>query len=242
MLSVIENLLVLQDRDRKIQRLESELNNIAPERAALQEKAKAAQIGHETAKTKAKQIESDRKNLELEVEAKKKLIEKYSLQQFQTKKNEEYRALAHEIDGCKKAIFEIEDQQLELMEKAEQAAKEVAAAAKTSAELVKHVESQIKTLGDREISLTRQLEELRSDHEKLVEAVDESARTRYDRLRRSKGGTAVVGIEHGVCGGCHMKLPMAVILGVQGDQEITSCPNCGRILYYSRAMDLTVTD
>lgn len=242
MLSVIENLLILQDRDRKIQRVEAELNNIGPERAALQEKAKAAQSGHETAKTKAKQIESDRKNLELEVDAKKKLIEKYSLQQFQTKKNEEYRALAHEIETCKGDIFKIEDRQLELMEKAEGAAAEVAAAGKVSAELVKNVEAQIKALGDREISLKRQLEELKADHEKLVEAVEEGARSKYDRLRRSKGGTAVVGIEHGVCGGCHMKLPMAIVLGVQGDQELVSCPNCGRILYYSRQMDLTPTD
>jgi uncharacterized protein len=251
MLSVIENLLILQDRDRKIQRVETELNNIGPERAVLQEKARAAQTGHEAAKTRAKQIESDRKNLELEVEAKKKLIEKYSLQQFQTKKNEEYRALAHEIEGCKKAheiegckkaIFEIEDQQLALMEKAEEATREVAAAAKVSSDLVKHVETQIKALGDREISLKKQLDELKSDHARLVEAVDEGARAKYDRLRRSKGGTAVVGIEHGVCGGCHMKLPMAEILGVQGEQELKSCPNCGRILYYSREMDLTSTD
>lgn len=242
MLSVIENLLILQDRDRKIQRLETELRNIEPERVSLQEKAKAAQTGHEAAKTKAKQIESDRKNLELEIEAKKKLIEKYSLQQFQTKKNEEYRALAHEIEGCKEAIFKIEDQEIELMEKAEVAAKEVAAAAKVSADLVKNVESQIKALNDRELSLKRQLEELRADHEKLVEAVEEGARGKYDRLRRTKGGTAVVGIEHGVCGGCHMKLPTAIILGVQGDQDLVSCPNCGRILYYSRQMDLTSAD
>ena len=242
MLSVIENLLILQDRDKKIQRVEAELNNIGPERAFLQEKAKAAQTGHEASKTKAKQIEADRKNLELEVEAKKKLIEKYSLQQFQTKKNEEYRALAHEIDGCKEAIVKIEDQQLELMEKAEVAAQEVAAAAKVSAELVKNVDAQIKALNDREVSLKRQLEELRADHSKLAEAVEEGARARYERLRRSKGGTAIVGIEHGVCGGCHMKLPTAIILGVQGDQELVSCPNCGRILYYSRHMDLTAAD
>jgi predicted nucleic acid-binding Zn-ribbon protein len=242
MLSVIENLLILQDRDRKIQRLEAELNNIGPERAFLQEKARAAQSGHESSKNKARQIESDRKNLELEVDAKKKLIEKYSLQQFQTKKNEEYRALAHEIETCKEAIFKIEDQQLELMEKGEQAAKEVAGAAKLAAELVKQVETQIKALDDREISLKRQLDELRADHEKLVEAVEEGARAKYDRLRRSKGGTAIVGIEHGVCGGCHMKLPTAIILGVQGDQELVSCPNCGRILYYSRQMDLTAAD
>jgi len=242
MLSVIENLLILQDRDRKIQRLEAELNNIGPERAFMQEKAKAAQSGHESSKNKARQIESDRKNLELEVEAKKKLIEKYSLQQFQTKKNEEYRALAHEIETCKEAIFKIEDQQLELMEKGEEAAKELAAAAKLSSELVKQVETQIKALNDREESLKRQLDELRADHEKLAEAVEEGARSKYERLRRSKGGSAVAGIEHGVCGGCHMKLPMAVILGVQGEQELVSCPNCGRILYYARHMDLTPAD
>lgn len=242
MLSVIENLLILQDRDRKIQRLEAELNNIGPERTFLQEKAKAAQTGHEAAKLKAKQIESDRKNLELEVESKKKLIEKYSLQQFQTKKNEEYRALAHEIETCKGDIVRIEDQQLELMEKAEGVAQEVAAAAKISAELVKNVDAQIKALNDREVSLKKQLDELRSDHDKLAEAVEEGARGKYDRLRRSKGGTAIVGIEHGVCGGCHMKLPTAIILGVQGDQDLVSCPNCGRILYYARHMDLTVAD
>jgi predicted nucleic acid-binding Zn-ribbon protein len=242
MLSVIENLLILQDRDKKIQRVEAELNNIGPERIFLQQKATAAQTGHEAAKTRAKQLESDRKNLELEVEAKKKLIEKYSLQQFQTKKNEEYRALAHEIDGCKEAIIKIEDQQIELMEKAEVAAKEVAAAAKLSADLVKNAEAQIKALNDREVSLKKQLEELRADHEKLAEAVEEGARSKYERLRRSKGGTAIVGIEHGVCGGCHMKLPTAIILGVQGDQELVSCQNCGRILYYSRHMDLTVAD
>ncbi|HUS35354.1 MAG TPA: C4-type zinc ribbon domain-containing protein [Verrucomicrobiae bacterium] len=242
MLSVIENLLILQDRDRKIQRLEAELNNIGPERTFLQEKAKAAQSGHEASKLKSKQIESDRKNLELEVEAKKKLIEKYSLQQFQTKKNEEYRALAHEIETCKQDIIKIEDQQLELMEKAEGAGQEVAAAAKVSAELVKNVDAQIKALNDREVSLKKQLDELRSDHAKLAEAVEEGARGRYDRLRRTKGGTALVGIEHGVCGGCHMKLPTAIILGVQGDQDLVSCQNCGRILYYARHMDLTAAD
>lgn len=242
MLSVIENLLILQDRDRKIQRVETELNNIGPERANLQEKAKAALTGHEAAKTRAKQIESERKNLDLDIDAKKKLIEKYSLQQLQTKKNEEYKALTHEIDGCKKAIFEIEDQQLVLMEKAEAVAAEVAAAAKVSGDLSKNVESQVKALADREVSLKRQLDELKADHGQLRAAVEEGALARYERLRRTKGGTALVGIEHGVCGGCHMKLPTAVILGVQGDQEITSCQNCGRILYHSRHMDMTQAD
>src|SRR6058998_4419078 len=116
MLEVIEKLLILQDRDRKIHRVRIELANIGPEREALQGRLATAQAAQDTAKLKVKQIESDRKRLELEVEAKKQQIEKYSLQQFQTKKNDEYRALAHEIENCKKAIVELDDQQIVLME------------------------------------------------------------------------------------------------------------------------------
>src|SRR5687767_1401533 len=116
MLPVIENLLILQDRDRKIMRIEAELANIGPEKTSLENTAKNGQAQLDSAKLRVKQIESDRKKLELDVDAKKQQIEKYSLQQFQTKKNEEYRALAHEIDTCKAVIVKLEDEQLALME------------------------------------------------------------------------------------------------------------------------------
>src|SRR6185369_3632586 len=107
MLDTIEKLLILQDRDRRIRRLNGELAHIEPERQGLKSRAAGAQTALDTAKTRVKQIESDRKNLELEVEAKKQLISKYANQQLQTRKNEEYRALANEIDTCKAAIFQI---------------------------------------------------------------------------------------------------------------------------------------
>jgi len=97
MLDMIEKLLILQDRDRKIRQLKSELAHIDPERQMLKAKASGAQSALENAKTRVKETESGRKDLELEVEAKKGLIVKYANQQFQTRKNEEYRALAHEI-------------------------------------------------------------------------------------------------------------------------------------------------
>src|SRR5579862_6447147 len=125
MLETIERLLVLQDRDRRIRRLNGELAHIEPERQMFQNRASGAQAGLDVAKGRVKQIESDRKNLELEVEAKKQLIAKYANQQLQTRKNEEYRALTHEIDMCKEEIFKIENQEIELMENAEQAQREV---------------------------------------------------------------------------------------------------------------------
>ncbi len=101
MLEAIEKLLVLQDRDRKIHRVQEELAQIAPERETLRNRANSTQTQLDAAKNRVKQIESERKRLELEVESKKTQIEKYANQQLQTRKNEEYKALAHEIETCK---------------------------------------------------------------------------------------------------------------------------------------------
>src|SRR5215475_3132950 len=115
MLETIEKLLILQDRDRKIRRIRGELAHIEPERQSFKPKSSTAEAGLDRPTTRVKEIESHRKALELEVEAKKQLIIKYANQQFQTSKNEEYRALAHEIDTCKQEIVKIEDREIELM-------------------------------------------------------------------------------------------------------------------------------
>lgn len=241
MLDVIEKLLILQDRDRKISDVNAELASIAPQRERLQGKVKDSQDKLESSKLQLKQIESERKRLELEVESKKQQIEKYALQQFQTKKNEEYRALATEIDNCKAAIVGFEDQQLELMEKAEAVQKEVAAATEIANQARKEVDSHTKDLADREQALSRQRADLEAGYEELEAAVgDDSVLARYKRLRKQRGERTVVGIEHSVCGGCHMKLPVQIVISCQGAQELICCPNCGRILYYTPHMDLAV--
>lgn len=242
MLPVIEKLLILQDRDRQLLRVQDELSRIGPERVALQSKLTAEQGALEAAKHRVKQLESDRKKLELEVEAKKQQIERYSLQQFQTKKNEEYRALAHEIDMCKEGIVKLDDQQLELMEQIEAAQKQVAAAMQAANEARKVIESRIADIGARESNLQKELAQLQSNRNELAEAVDEITRSKYGRLLKQKGQNVVVGIQHGVCGGCHMQLSRSVIVTCQADQEIITCPNCGRILFYTRDMDLAVAE
>jgi|SRR6266850_546185 len=242
MLETIEKLLILQDRDRKILKVRDELARIPSERNELQAKLASAQAHLEAAKLKVKQIESDRKKLELDVDAKKQQIEKYSLQQFQTKKNEEYRALSHEIDACKEVITKLEDQQLDLMERGEAAQKQVVSASQVAAEAKKNIESRLGDLSSREQNLQKELATLEANRGDLAEAVDSSIRSKYERLAKQKGQNVVVGIQHGVCGGCHMQLSRATVVGCQAEQEVVTCTNCGRILYYTRDMDLAVAE
>ncbi len=242
MLDTIEKLLILQDRDQKIRREQGELARIEPERQMFKVKATNAQAALDGAKLRVKQLESARKELELEVESKKQLIERYANQQFQTRKNEEYRALAHEIELCKEAIFGIENREIELMEQGEEAQKTVLRATQTNNETRKIMEEQLAQLAEREENLKKELARLQADREALASAVEESARSRYERLMRSKGEHVVVGIQHGVCGGCHMRVPPQLLVTCQAKKELVACSNCGRILYYTPDMDLAVAE
>jgi uncharacterized protein len=242
MMEVIEKLLILQDRDRRLRRLQAEVARLEPERHELKEKAAAAQTLLETTKTRLKQLESSRKDLELEVEAKKQLISRYANQQLQTRKNEEYRALAHEIETCKEAIFKIENQEIELMEQAETAQTDILRASQAAKEAQKLFDEQVAQLDAREKNLKKELAELGTNREELASAVDENVRGRYERLVRNKGENVVVGVEHGVCGGCHMRLPPQLLVACKAESELVTCSNCGRILYYTRDMDLAVAD
>jgi hypothetical protein len=242
MLEMIEKLLILQDRDRKILQEQGEVARIEPQRQMLNAKVATAQAELEHAKLRIKQIESARKDLELEVEAKKQMIVRYANQQFQTRKNEEYRALAHEIDTCKAAIFQIENGEIELMEQAETAQKELLRATQAAKDARSLADDQVGQLDAREGNLKKELAELEANREELAAAVDEGARNRYERLVQSKGENVVVGVHHGVCGGCHMKLPPQLLVTCQGEKELVGCSNCGRILYYTPDMDLAVAE
>jgi uncharacterized protein len=242
MLDVIEKLLILQDRDRKISKLKEELTHIPAERQQHDSRLSSTQHALDAAKHKIKQLESDRKKLELDVEGKKGLIEKYSLQQFQTKKNEEYRALAHEIEMCKEGIVKLDDQQLEIMEQMDGAQKELVLATQAAADARKVIDARLADLSAREQNLKKDLSALESNREELAAVVDEDTRSRYERLFRHKGHNVVVGIQHGVCGGCHMTLNRQIVVTCMQEQEVITCPNCARILYYTRDMDLAVAE
>jgi predicted nucleic acid-binding Zn-ribbon protein len=242
MLPVIEKLLVLQERDQNAVQLEVELGNIGPQRLVLQHKLDEARNHLEALKFKGKHLETERKELELEVQARQQLVDKYTVQQFQTKKNEEYQALAHEIATRKGEIAELEDRELDLMQQIydlQQAAAEAALAAEETGETIA---GQLGALAEREAALGQQLAETTQGREQLAAAVDGGLLPRYERLRKSKGNRVVVGVEHSVCGGCHMKLPAQIVVGCQADQEVMLCPNCGRVLYYTEGMDLAVAD
>lgn len=238
MLEVIEKLLVLQDRDRNLIRTEAELETIDPEKQMALLKCDTTVKALAEAKQKAKEIESKRKDLELEVESHNGKIAKYSNQQLETKKNEEYQALTREIEGCKEKIGDLETGILELMDEAEAADAGIKKSQAEADEVQRMVDAQVADLDSRKENLDKRLDELDEERERLAGEIDNQVMSQYERVLRLRGENVVMGVEHSACGGCHVKLPAQVIISCKGEQELVSCPHCSRLLYWTRDMEL----
>ena len=231
MLAEIESLLVLQDRDQRILKLETDLKRIPIDQERAKERLANDLKNVADAKLAVQDNEIAIKNIELDIGTRKDTLTKLKTQQYETKKNDEFTALGNEIVRYNEQVDDFETQELELMEKADTLR---AAQKKTedSLELTQGmVDEEIADLGTRLEEFKKQLTEVTAERTKLAESIDEELLSLYDRLMKSKGGNAVVSADKGQCSGCHMKLVPATVISLQAEKEITQCENCGRILY-----------
>lgn len=229
--SELEQLLILQDRQQKIRQIENEIRTVPLQRKNLEAQLAASAAALEALKQRGRHIEVDRKKLELDVGTRQQSIARLRTQQYETRKNDEFQAIGHEIERYEKEITTIEDQELELMDQAEKIKVEVGAEEKKASAAKESISRQLKDLDEKSKTLTDQLENLKKERTGLAANIEEDLLDRFDRLFASKGDAAVVALEHDVCTGCHMKVTAATAMRVKAGKEIVSCEQCGRILY-----------
>ena len=227
----LEQLLILQDRQQKIRQIENEIRNLPLQRKHLESQLAESAASLETIKQKARQVEVDRKKLELDVGTRNESINRLKTQQYQTRKNDEFQAMGNEIKRYEDEIRKLEDAELELMEQADKLKVEVTAEEKKAAATKDSITRQTSDLGEKSKALESRLQGLSKERKELAEKMDEDLLNRFERLFGSKGDSAIVAIEHGVCTGCHMKLTVATVKAAEGGKEIVNCEQCGRILY-----------
>jgi predicted nucleic acid-binding Zn-ribbon protein len=230
----LEQLLVLQDRQQKIRHIQMEIETIPLRRKSLEAQLAASASAVDVLKHKTRQLEVDRKKLELDVGTRTESIARFKTQQYQTRKNDEFQALGHEIERFENEIRKIEDEELELMVRADEFKIDLAEEEKKAAGVKESIARQTADLDEKSKALESRLEDLTRERAELAGKIDEDLLGLFERLFTSKGDAAIVAIEHGVCTGCHMKVTSATAASARAGKEIVSCENCGRILYEQR--------
>jgi hypothetical protein len=231
--SELEQLLIIQDRQQKIRQIQTEIKTLPQQKSNLDAQLTASAASVEALKQKGRQVEVDRKNLELDVGTRSNSIAKLRTQQYETRKNDEFQAMGHEIERYENEIKKIEDQELELMMQADKVKAELVEEEKKAGATKESISRQLVDLDEKSKTLESRLQELTNERAELAAKIDEDLLDRFERLFESKGDAAIVALEHNVCTGCHMKVTTATIMHAKAGKEIVNCEQCGRILYVS---------
>ena len=202
----------------------------------MKAKSAGAIAALDKAKQHVMQIETRRKQLELDVETKKGQIEKYGHQQFQTRKNDEYQALGKEIEHTQQVIGALEEQELGVMYQIDEAKKRYAVAEATLKGNISKHEAKLATLKQRDANLAAELVTAQAAAVASREGVPEISLRVYERVAK-RNWPVVVPLRGGKCGGCHLKVSSEAESGSRSADplKLGVCDQCGRILYWDYA-------
>lgn len=228
---VIKDLLILQERDQKLLTVTRDLEKIPRDQA----QASSLLAGDKNALTKAIEMlrasEVATKKIELDIATRANTILRLKQQQFETRKNEEFTALGNEVIRYTKEIDALETQELEKMEESDVLRAKVKEAEAQLARSQALVDADLADLLKKQETLQTRKKELLEERQKLSAGIDPEITPLYERLLKSKHGTAIVQVINGNCNGCHMKLVPTTLCNVLAAIEIVQCENCGRMLY-----------
>lgn len=232
MLDEVRSLLILQDRDRRLLALAKDLEKLPQEEARAKAKLAGDENAVKTAHDALREAELKVKKIEMDASTRRTTIVRLKNQQFETRKNEEFQALGHEITRYEKEVDALETQELEAMEEVDQRREALSAAEAAKAKTQALVNEDLASIKERHQRLTATRDEVRAERAPLAAAIDGTLLALYERLMKSKDGLAVAPmLEGGRCGGCQMKLIPSTVVKVQAANERAQCENCGRIIY-----------
>jgi predicted nucleic acid-binding Zn-ribbon protein len=163
-------------------------------------------------------------------------LEKEKVRKWESRLNElktprEYAALARELDIAKKTNQTADEEIKRLAAEYVDLKKQVDAAEQALAEkesVVAREGAEIKTVLD---GLQGQMAELETERKRLVELCDKSLVSKYERIRKQRGGVAVAPVIAGTCKGCQRSIPPQMANNLLTGSEILTCPNCHRFIY-----------
>lgn len=139
--------------------------------------------------------------------------------------------MTHELESLERRISALEDVELEVMEKLEEAQAALEEASSTLREVDERLEVATAARDEKAAELNEQLADVAAERGEAVQGMPEDLMGLYERIRTQKGiGAAALRARQ--CGGCQLTLnpsDLAVIAKAPTD-EVVRCEECSRIL------------
>jgi predicted nucleic acid-binding Zn-ribbon protein len=228
----IGQLVKLQEIDLEIHEGEEGLARIPGQLEAAQSGMEEKTQKREAANQEIKKLQSDNKQLELDVQGELDHMAKAKMKLPAVKTNKEYSAILHEIDAIKEKISSFEDRELEIMEILEEKEKTLPGIEIEFKEEEKKYQEYKAKKESEAVRVKKDLEKFQVQRLDVVRSLDPRWVSNYEKVASRCDGLAVVGTKDGVCCGCFQALRPQMIIDIRTSEQMHQCPECYRFLYW----------
>lgn len=233
-LEQIRQLVSLQRVDDAIHNIQVELDQAPRELEALKKRFADVNGRRERILEKLAHLEAQERRLNSEIEDDDTRIKKSRNKLMQVSNAREYQAVAREMDNMEKSNRTREEERAAILE--EKKLQQTALSDMDAEWGVLKEEMEKKQAGlEERLAMNRQhLDELAQSRAASGKEVPRPVLDRYEFIRRRLPHPVIVPVTAGVCEGCRIMIPPQTFIELQGGHKILNCPNCQRLIYWSK--------
>jgi predicted nucleic acid-binding Zn-ribbon protein len=183
-------------------------------------------------KTKYDELKSRHTENENKIKKINESIVKTKERMLEVKNNKEYQAMLKEIETADSSRGDVETAIISILDELDK----LSVLAKKDEEIIKQrkskYEQEKKAFEDDLNAVDFDMVTLEQKRAELQKDVPDDLITRYEKIKKRNRGIGVTSVWKAVWNGCHMNIPPQLYNEIQKSEELFSCPNCNRIIYF----------
>ncbi len=231
-LKQIEQLLELQKVDDAIYAVKQELKKAPLELKSLEDRFNSAEEKRNKVVEKVTHIQEQQKRISFDIDNDVANIKKSKNKLAQVSNQREYHAMMREMDSMEKQNRTREEEKVALQEEMQLQEEALAEIDRDYLALKAELEVRREGLQERIDSAEGKLSSLEADRSNAGSEVPAPVFQRYEFIRHRLDHPVIVPVEAGICSGCNISIPPQSFIELQRGQQILSCPNCQRLVYW----------
>ncbi len=227
----------------EVQAKDTELAQLIYKRGALPEIERQVELETQLNRTRNQHVaaqvilgdlqrDQSRSDADVEVVRQRILKDQQLLDSGSINDPKQLSSLQHELESLARRRSELEDIELEVMERVEGAEAAVAVLAEQEDELTAELAQVTSALLDLTAQIDSDISEVEKERASLAENIPADLMSLYEKIRASHSGVGAALLHRGQSGGCRLTIPpqeMQVIKAAPTDAVI-QCEECRRIL------------
>ncbi|WP_200945123.1 MULTISPECIES: zinc ribbon domain-containing protein [unclassified Nocardioides] len=226
-----------------MQELDSHVDQLRHQRARLPELAEIAELTAKRtdvdnlardARITVDDLTTEQKKVDLDVEAVKtrRTRDRDRMDQGLITNPKDLERMQHELQSLERRISSLEDDELEVMEKIEEAQKELVQYETMVAETDERLTALAVARDEKVAAIDEQLQDLAARRGPAGEGLPDDLVALYQRLREQKGGVGAAALRARTCTGCQLTLDSVELSRIKAlpEDEVVRCEECNRIL------------